>query len=324
MDVPFTLGRHFLVLGMALAVNAHGAEAYPTKPIRIIVHASAGGALDVTTRLVAQRMSETLGQAIVVDNRPGGEGLVGIRAAKSAPPDGYTLLATASTIAVLPSLLKEPNFDLMKDFTGVGPMVRSPMMMLVGPNQPEKSIQDFVTRAKAHPGQLSYGSAGLGSPPHIGAAIFLQQSGLAVLHVPYKGNAAAIPDVIGGRLDMIFESPVSGSSHVRAGKLRALGVSSTSRLPSMPAVPTIAEQGFPGFSYYFWLGLLAPTGTPTDIVQKLNLAVRNAATSKDLTERFRSEGSEPYTMSPQEFNAFLKRDLDEMTRLTGELKIPKQ
>jgi len=309
MNSTFKHGLGAVVLAFATGA-AGAAEPYPTKPIRIIVHASPGGALDVTTRLVAQKMGERLGQSVVVENRPGGEGMVGIRAVKAAPPDGYTLLATASTIAVLPAVTKEPGFDVVKDFTGVAPMIRSPLLMLVGPDQPDKSVADFVARAKASPAKLSYGSAGLGSPPHIGAAMFLQQSGLNVLHVPYKGNAAAIPDVIGGRLDMIFESPVSGSGHVRSGKLRAIGVTSNERLATMPSVPTIAEQGVTGYSYYFWLGLLAPAGTPKEIVQRLDDVVRDAVFGKDLSVRFRSEGSEPVAMSPEEFNAFLKRDVE--------------
>jgi tripartite-type tricarboxylate transporter receptor subunit TctC len=260
---PTMLKRHLGAIGMAVfALAGSGAAAaadpFPTKPVRIMVNTVPGGLTDVVTRLVAERMSEKLGQQVIVENRAGADGLVGIRAVKAAPGDGYTLLGAAWTIAIQPSVKQDPGYDLLQDFAPFGPLVRSALVVVVGPGQPDKTLGEFVARAKANPNKLSYASAGVGTTTHVGAALFLQQSGLNLLHVPYKGNAAAMPDVMSGRVDMIFEAFGSGASKLKAGTLRGLAVTSTRRLPALPQLPTVAEQGFPNFSYYLWLGLFAP------------------------------------------------------------------
>jgi tripartite-type tricarboxylate transporter receptor subunit TctC len=313
-----------VVLALACTLPTHAAETFPTKPVRIVVNVAAGGLTDVTTRLVAQKMAAKLGQPVVVDNRAGADGLLGIRYVKTSPADGYTLLATAGTVAIQPAVRQDPGYDLIKDFTGIGPMVRSPLVMVVGPNEPDKTLADFMARAKANPNKLSYASAGVGSTTHIGAAMFLHKTGLSLLHVPYKGNGAAMADVIGGRVPMIFEAYGSGAPKIKAGQLRALGVTSTTRLAAFPELPTVAEQGVPNFSYYLYLGLLAPAGTPKDVVQRLSEALRSATSSNDLKERFAADGTEAMTMSPEEFNEFLKRDVAQMAELVTTLKIEKQ
>jgi tripartite-type tricarboxylate transporter receptor subunit TctC len=324
MKTISTHGFSAVALALAFATSALAADAFPSKPIHLVVNTAPGGLTDVTTRLVGQKMAEKLGQPVIVDNRPGADGLIGIRFVKAASADGYTLLATAGTIAIQPAVKQDPGYDLMKDFTGVGPMVRAPLLMVVGPGQPDKTVADFIARAKANPDKLSYASAGVGTTTHVGAAMFLQQSNLNLLHVPYKGNGAAIPDVIGGRVSMIFEAYGSGLSKVKSGKLRALGVTSTTRLAALPEIPTIAEQGVPNFSYYLYIGVLAPAGTPKDVVQRLSEALRSATSSNDLKGRFREEGSEPMTMSPEEFTEFLRRDAAQMSKLVADLKLPKQ
>ena len=215
--VMFSHGLRAVAIALAFAAPAMAADPFPTRPVRFIVNTVPGGLVDVTTRFVAEKMRATLGQQVIVENRPGGDGLVGIRAVKAAPPDGYTLLATAGTIVIQLAVKQDPGYDLLKDFTGVGPMVRSPLIMVVGAGQPDKTLADFITRAKAKPGAMSYASAGVGTATHIGAAIFLQQSGLDLMHVPYKGNGAAMPDVMSGRVDMIFEAYGSGASKVKRG-----------------------------------------------------------------------------------------------------------
>ncbi len=322
--VMFSHGLRAVAIALAFAAPAMAADPFPTRPVRFIVNTVPGGLVDVTTRFVAEKMRATLGQQVIVENRPGGDGLVGIRAVKAAPPDGYTLLATAGTIVIQLAVKQDPGYDLLKDFTGVGPMVRSPLIMVVGAGQPDKTLADFITRAKAKPGAMSYASAGVGTATHIGAAIFLRQSGLDLMHVPYKGNGAAMPDVMSGRVDMIFEAYGSGASKVKEGTLRALGVTSRTRLPGLPEVPTIAERGLPNFSYYLWIGAFAPAGTPKDLVQRLSEALRNATSSKELRERFRSDGSESMEMSPEEFNEFLKQDLERTSKLVADLQLPKQ
>ena len=312
------------ILALSCATAAMAADRFPTKPVRVIVNTAPGGLADMTTRLVTQKMGEDLGQSIIVENRAGGDGLVGIQAVKEAAPDGYTLLATAGTIAIQPAVKQDPGYDLVKDFTGIGPMIRSPLLMVVGARQPDKTLPEFIARAKASPDKLSYASAGVGTTTHIGAAMFLQQTGLDLLHVPYKGNGAAMPDVMAGRVSLIFEAYGSGASKVRDGMLRALGVTSTARLPGLPDVPTIAEQGVPNFSYYLHVGLLAPAGTPQDVVQRLSEALHNALSSKDLSERFRNDGAEVMMMSPNEFDDLLKQDLERMSKLAADLGLSKQ
>jgi tripartite-type tricarboxylate transporter receptor subunit TctC len=314
-----------LALGVALAASTvAAADAFPSRPIRIVVNTAPGGLTDITTRLVAQKMGEELGQSVIIDNKAGADGLLGIRYVKTQPADGYTLLGTAGTVAIQPAVKLDPGYDLIKDFNGVGPMVRAPVLLVEGMSQPDKTLQDFMKRAKATPDQLTYASAGVGTTTHLGAALFLQQTGLKAMHVPYKGNGAAMTDVIAGRVTMIFEAYGSGAGKVMGGQLKALAVSSTKRLPGLPDVPTFAEQGVPGYSYYLWLGLLAPAGTPKDVLAKLSGALHFALNSKELKDRMREDGSEPMIMSPDAYNEFLKHDSTQMQKVINELGIQKQ
>jgi tripartite-type tricarboxylate transporter receptor subunit TctC len=307
------------VSGVAVA-----ADAYPTRPVRILVNTGPGGLVDLTTRLVAEKMKETLGQSVVVENRAGGDGLVGIVAAKDSKPDGYTLLATAATIAIQPAVKRDPGYDLEKDFIGIGPMLRSPYMIVVGAREPDKTLADFIARAKKSPENMSYASAGVGTGTHMAAALFLKQAGLNLLHVPYKGNGPAMPDVMAGRVSMIFEAYNSGMSKVKDGTLRALGVTSTERLPGLPDVPTIAEQGIPNYSYYVYIGLLAPSGTPKDVIDRLSGALQSTLSDNEVQQRFREGGGEAMIMPPEKFNEFLKQDLVQTSRFVQELGIEKK
>ena len=299
-------------------------DAFPSRPIRVIVNTAPGGLTDVITRLVALQMGEHLKQSLVVDNRAGGDGLIGIRAAKTAPADGYTLLATAGTIALQMAVRNDPGYDLTKDFVGIGPMGRSPFLLVSAPTQPYKTLPEFVARAKASPDTISFGSAGTGTVPHLGTEKLFQLLGLKLQHVPYKGNGPAMPDVMSGRVDVIFEAYGSSAGRIKGGQLRVLAVTGSNRLAALPDVPTVAEQGFPGYTWYTWLSLTAPAGTPKDVVQKLSEALRAAMASKAITERFREDGMEPVTMSPDEFNQFLAREVTQAHKTVTELGIPKQ
>lgn len=323
MKSRFTHHLAAVALAVTCATPALAADPYPTRPIKIVVNSSPGGLLDVVTRLVAQKMGDKLGQSVVVDNRAGGDGLLGIRVVKGAPADGYTLLAAAGTIAIQPAIKLDPGYDLGKDFTGVAGMVRSPTLLVVGNSQPDKSLKDLVGRARSTPGKLSYASAGVGTTTHIGVAMFLQQAGLDLLHVPYKGNGAAMPDVLAGRVTMMFESVGSGGTKVKEGQWRALAVTSSQRVPGLPDVPTMVEQGIP-FTYHLWLGIVAPAGTPKEIVQRLNESVRAALASKDVADRLKSDGAEPMTLSPDQFNEFLTREVVQLAKFVNELGLPKQ
>ena len=312
------------VVGASSASSAVAAEPFPTKPVRIVVTSATGGLLDMTTRIVARQMGEKLGQPVIVGNRAGAGGLIAIRSVRTAPVDGYTLLAATGTVAIQPAVMRDPGYDLLKDFTGVGPMTRSPLLMLTAPDQPDKNVVDFLARAKANPGKQTYASAGVGTATHLGPALFALRAGVDLLHVPYKGNPAAWPDVISGRVGTIFEPYGSGASMMREGRLRALGISSNARLKVLPEIATIAEQGVPDYSYHIWIGLLAPAGTPKDIVRRLSDALRSALSRPDLSEQFRNEGSETMSMSVEEFDAFLTREVSALSKLVADLGVPKQ
>lgn len=317
--------RHaLLAFALAAPLPTVAAESFPAKPVRIVVNTAPGGLNDVISRFVAERMTERLGQQVLVENRAGGDGLVGIRSVKAAPADGYTLLSSAGTIAIQPAVKQDPGYDPSKDFIGIGQIVRSPVLMAIGAKQPDRSLADFIARARANPGKLSYASAGVGTTTHVGAALFLQAAGLDLLHVPYKGNGAAMPDVLSGRVDMIFEAFGSGAAKVKEGQLRALGVTSTKRLPGLPNVPTLAEQGVTNFSFYLYIALFAPAATPRDVVQKLHETLRAATTSVAMRDRYREDGSEPLEVSIEEFNEFVKRDVTAMAKLVSDLRLPKQ
>jgi tripartite-type tricarboxylate transporter receptor subunit TctC len=308
---------------VASATSTWAADPYPARPIRIVVPAAPGGGLDIATRLIAQKMAERLKQTVVVDNRAGADTLLGTRLVKDAIPDGYTILAQANGFTALPALRLEPGYDPIKDFTAIGVMVRSPQVMLAAPSQPDRTVADFVARAKANPGELNYASAGVGGPPHLGAALFFHSAGLQVTHVPYKGNGAALPDVAAGRVETIFGAYTGGAPYIQGGRLRALGVTGNKRLAVLPDVPTFKEQGI-DFSYYFWLGLLAPAGTPKAVVAQLADALRYATASKELEERIRAEGSEVVSSSPDQFQEYLVKETAQMTKLMQDLKIVKE
>lgn len=318
--------KHSLaVAAMALlgASPALAADPFPTKPIRFIVSSAAGGFLDVNVRLVARYMSDKLGQQVIVENRPGAGGLLAFRTVKASPADGYTLLAAGNTVAIQQAVNREPGYDLAKDFTGVGPLTRTPFLLLTSPGQPDKTLPAMITRAKANPGKIDYASAGNGSTTHLVAAYFAQKAGIDLTHVPYKGNSAAWPDVVSGRVGMIFEPWGTSSAMIREGRMKPLGVTSTKRLEVLPELPTIAEQGVPGYNFYFWVGLMAPAGTPKDVVQKLSQALQGAVNLPEVKNKFRDDGAEAMTMSPDEFTHFLKDQATDMSKLVTDLHLPK-
>lgn len=312
------------LLGLAGAQPALAAEEFPVRPVRILVNTAPGGLTDVTTRLVAQKMGDFLKQPVYVENRAGGDGLIGIRAVKAAPNDGYTILASAGTLAFQMAVRQDPGYDLLKDFTGIGLMGRSPFLLVTEPKQPYKTLSEMLASAKAEPGAVSYASAGVGTAPHLAMEMFLRQTGAKMLHVPYKGNGAAMPDVMSGRVTTIFEAYGSSGAKIKAGQLRALAVTSTARIPALPEVPTFAEQGVTNYSYYTWLCLVAPAGTPRQAVQRLAEALRAATADKAVLERYREDGIEAMNLSPEQFNKFMEQEVAQVTRLANDLGLQKQ
>lgn len=311
------------LLALAGTTSALAADSFPSRPIRIIVGSTPGGMIDITTRVLAERMGKELGQSVVVENKPGAGTTISVRYVKAAPADGYTLLAATSTIAIQPSVMRDPGYDLVKDFTGIGPTTRFPLLMLVGHTQPFKSLDDFIAQAKASPGKFTYATSGVGGSIDLATIAFAQRAGVKITQVPYKGNSASYADLIGGRVTLLFEAYGAGAAMMHDGRVKALGVTSTKRLQEEPNVPTMAEQGLPGFSEYLWMGLFAPTGTPANVVQRLSKALENALKAPDLQERFRNDSEEPMLMSPDEFNKFVKGQTVSIAKLVSDLGIPK-
>ncbi|WP_051974737.1 tripartite tricarboxylate transporter substrate binding protein [Cupriavidus necator] len=310
---------------MALAAApTFAADAYPARPLRIIVNSAPGALLDVTIRAVAHQMAENLGQPVVVENMAGAAGVLGIRYVKAQKPDGYTILATANTLALAQATKLEPGYDLARDFIGIGMMNKAPLLMVGFSAQPDKALPQLIAHAKASPGAMSYATAGIGTSTHMAAALFMHQAGIKMLHVPYKGNAGAMPDVLGGRVNMIFDGANSSGPYIQDGKLRAFAVSSPKRLPAFPDIPTLAEQGLPDYSFYVYMGLAAPAGTPTSVVMRLAKALKAAQASEAVRERFRRDSAEAGNMSPEEFTAFLRQDLQRYIKVVADLSIPKE
>jgi tripartite-type tricarboxylate transporter receptor subunit TctC len=285
-------------------------QAYPSKPVKLIVPQAPGGATDVFARYVGQKLSTRWGQPVVVENRAGAAGVVGTDAVAKSPADGYTMLVTyAGSQAVNQSLYAKLPFDSVKDFQTVATLARTPFLLVVGAGSPLKSFPELVERAKAKPGSVTYATSGNGSINHLLSESLKVEAGIDMVHVPYKAIAAAMTDVMGGQVDNAFAAFPSAIQLVRGGKLRALAVSSAKRNPSAPDVPTIAELGHPSFDVAPWWGILAPAGTPRAIVDKVNADVAEVLRSPEAQAFFRDQGSEALVMSPDEFERVLREDI---------------
>ena len=282
---------------------------YPTRPITLIVPYAPGGGNDVLARGVAEPMSKTLGQQIVIENRGGAGGSIGTRQVATAAPDGYTLgLGGTGTLAIDPTLYPNAGYDPRKDFAPVGLIATSPLIILVNPSLPAHNVQELIALAKAQPGKLNYASAGTGSGIHLGTVLFATAAGIELTHVPYRGTGPALTDLLGGHVALYFSSLPSAVGLVKDGKLRALGVTGLKRSATFPDVPTVAEQGLPGFEAVLHYGIVAPAGTPRPIVDKLNAALREALGDPSVSNRFAAEGAEPLATTPEEYAADIDRE----------------
>jgi tripartite-type tricarboxylate transporter receptor subunit TctC len=292
------------------AASSALAELYPSRPIRLLVPFAPGGGGDVVGRTIAQRLSEQLGKPIVIDNRGGAGGTLGVDLAAKAAPDGYTvLLGNVGPLALSPALYAKLPYDTLRDFAPVSLIASFPNILVANPNLPFKSVQELVAYAKSRPGKLNFASAGSGTSTHLAGELFKSVAGIDVVHVPYKGGAAAITDVIGGQVAYYFGTLPSSLPLARAGKLRALGVTSLQRSPAAPDVPTIAESGYRGFEMAAWYGLLVPAGTPRDIIAKLNAATFATLALPDVKERLAQDGSDPMGSTPTQFGAYIKSEI---------------
>ncbi len=286
------------------------ADAYPSKPIRVIVGFAPGGSADFTARTVGQALTEMFGQQVVVDNRAGASGMIGLNLAANAAPDGYTLAeATMTTHGIGPNLYKKMPYDPVKSFEPIALMVRVPLAMFAHASVGGTTLKDVVALIKANPQKYRYASAGNGSPPHLVAELFKLKAGVDLLHVPYKGTGAAVPDVVSGQINFMIDGPPPFLGHVKAGRLRALATANAKRLDSLPEVPTFTEQGYSGMEAGLWYGMLAPKGTPRAVVDRLNGAINQALKQPDVRQRFTAASIEVIGGSPQEFADYIQAEL---------------
>ncbi len=289
---------------------------YPNKLIRIINPLAAGGNVDIVARGVAEQMSKLLEQQVLVENRPGASALVGTRYVKSQPADGYTLLAIANTFARVPAIVQDAGYDPLKDFIGVSQTCDIPMVLVVNPSLPVKTLKEFISLAKKRPGELTYGSSGNGATGHIAAEMLSQHAGIKLMHIPYKGNAPATTDLVGGHIMLMFDQVSTSAGYIKSGRLRALGVTSKKRSPLFPELPTIDESGIKGFEDTTFNGLVAPAGTPRPVLDKLRDAVARAVAVPALQNRFDGLGIPLVaSASPDDFNAYIRRHVEDFAKL---------
>jgi tripartite-type tricarboxylate transporter receptor subunit TctC len=298
----------------ALATPA-AAQDYPTRPIKIIAPFGAGGSGDVFSRQLAQYLTEQFKQSVVVEDRPGAASMIGAETVSKAAPDGYTLLTISNTLTANESLFPHKNYVLMRDFVAVAPLNYSELVMVVNPSVPAKNLKEFIALAKAKPGTLNYASAGAGTPYHMGAELFKAMTGTDIVHVPHKAAGDSRNNVIAGHVQMMMDAITTMAPNVLAGQVRALGTSALTRSKVLPDVPTIAEAGVPGYEATIWIGIMAPAATPKAIVDKLNAEINKAIARPEMRTAWDRQGATPMTMSPSEFDAFLRKDIEKWAQV---------
>ena len=287
---------------------AQTASSFPNQPIRMVVPYPPGGPTDITARVVAAEMSKTIGQNIVIDNRPGASGMIGSEMVTKSTPDGYTLLANASIHVINPSVYPDMRFDAIKDFVPITQLAQVPLVLVVPANSPIKSVKDLVEYAKANPGKVNFGSAGSASAQHLAGESFKIAAGIQMQHIPYKGSAPALTDLAGGQLQLMFDSMPSATPMINSGKLRAIAVTTTTRAKARPDLPTIAESGFPGFDISTWYAYWAPKGTPADVVEKLAASAAQALKNPEVIAKYEAMGAEPVGSTPAQFAAYVESE----------------
>jgi len=306
---------------LAIAIPAH-AQTYPSKPIRIIVPYPAGGTSDILARTIGQRLSESLGQPVVVENKPGANGNVGADFVAKSPPDGHTLLlADIGALAISPSVYPTLPFDPVKDFAPVTMVAYSPHILVVHPSVPASSVHELVQLAKAKPGKLNFAISGVGGAPHLAGVDFAMRTGIDWTYIPYKGGAQAIADVAGGQADITLNGMLATYPLVQGGKLKLLAVSSAKRMSAIPDVPTIAESGVPGFESGSWQGVVAPSGTPKEIVARLNGEILRIVNAADMRDRLGKQGADVRTTTPDEFAAFIRTETAKWAKVVKDANI---
>ena len=316
--------KQLALLAAVLAASLAARADWPDHPIRIIVPFTPGSGTDIVARVVGEVMSRDLKQPVVIENKPGAGGTVGAAQVAKSAPDGYTLLVHSAGHVANPSIYKNLPYDTLKDFSGITPLASLPNVLIVSPSKGFKAVKDLVDKAKANPGAMNYGSAGVGSATHMNAEIFRSVAGFDAVHVPYKGTPEAMTETASGRIDFFFAPLSSALPLIQSGRLQALAVGTATRSPQLPDVPTTIEAGYPKSDYVFWVGMLAPAGTPKAIVDKLNAEALKALASPEVKEKFTTLGAQPMPMSPSEFDAFLKAETARMAQVVKAAHIQAQ
>jgi tripartite-type tricarboxylate transporter receptor subunit TctC len=298
-----------------LGIAAAHAQGYPAKPVRVIVPSSAGGGTDIVARIIMPELSKRLGQQVVIDNRPGAGTMIGIEAAARAPGDGYTLLMGLSTLAINSALKKQVPYDPVRDFAPITVAVTSASILVVHPSLPVRTLKELIAFARARPGQLNYASAGAGTYPHMTYELFLSMARLKMVHVPYKGTAPAMIDMVSGQVATMAATVLTGLPHIRTGRLRPLGITSAKRSEVVPDIPTVAEGGLPGYESVQWYAVLAPAKTPGDIIFKLHADLVQVLGSPAIKKRFAADAAETVGNTPEEFARHLKSELQKWEKV---------
>jgi tripartite-type tricarboxylate transporter receptor subunit TctC len=309
--------RALLFLATLLFSALSLAQSYPVKPVRIVVPFAPGGGSDFIARFMAQRLTSALGQQVIVENKPGAGGILGIEAGIKSPPDGYTLTLIASSYTVNPSVYKI-NFDPVNDITPIIQISQGPLLVVVRPSLPVKTTKELIALAKSKPGQLNFASSGQGSVIHLATELFDSMAGIKMNHIPYKGTGPALTDTIGGQTDIFFSSTATALSHVQSGKLRPIAVTTAKRIPALPNVPTVAESGVPGYEVILWHGLIGPKGLPRPIVDRINGEVTKALKLKETAEQLQNDGVAPAGGTQEQFAAQIKKEIAVWRKVAAE------
>ncbi len=306
---------------MSLAAGA-AAQAYPARPVRIVVPFPAGGGADFMARIVGQKLGESLSQTFIVDNRPGAAGVIGTDMVAKSAADGYTLLlGTTGTHATNPAVLANLPYDSSRDFAAISIFANAPFVLCVHPSLPVRSVRELVAFAKKHPGELTYGSSGIGSSTHLGFELFALNAGIKIRHIPYKGLPLAMIDLVAGNTSLVFDAIPSATPHIKSARVRVLAIGSPQRSPSLPEVPTVAESGLPGYEMGSWYGLFAPAATPKDVAQRLSVQTVRASTAADVRARFAGAGTDPLGLPADESAALLAREIERWSRVARQAQI---
>jgi len=308
------------VLQLTLGAGLAAAQAYPAKPLRLILPFPPGGPTDLLGRAIAQKLGEQLGHTVVADNRPGAGGNLGIEVAAKSPPDGYTVVLTSSVVAIAPSMYPKLGWE-QKDLAPISLVAEIKNVILVHPNVPATNVKELIQLARANPGKLNYGSGGVGTTTHITPELIMSLTKTKMVHVPYKGSGLALIGLIGGQVDLLVMAVAAGAGQVKAGKVRAIGILSTERSVALPEVPTVKEQGYENFIVKLWYGILAPAATPPAVITRLNSELVKALTSADLKKRLLDAGVEPLTSTPEEFAAFIAKETPRYAKVIKEAGI---